>query len=813
MSKTKTPHIELNFTDEIHAGTPYDYDEIIFGLDKKIEMLSSKADSLDYLLAIASGLLCASLDILWVGELNLERGRNAADKKIDDVVVKMAKLTGYKGNDLQDAVAFLERNFPMASDKCMDSLGGPRQHHLRDFAHHPTPVGLAFSLLTQFTGKCYGTDASGKFIVVPVPDAGKFLIGEDIPQKLINGTIIWFFHLVSDMAGSSKTAILKGGTGIPGPLLSFAKELSALPIFKNQKEISQFLSMLFNGILFCRNDDSTILRFDLRTELGIVSELGRQALPVIANECIVRVFYFIRRLAVEVKEKNISRLKDVKTINWSKIKPSGNPTIDRMLTIATGVFTTVDISAAAMSDNFILNVNFVGVGRFAVAVGKDVSWYLKRRQLEKIRKVYEDLDYFTFGKKDAQFYANMGWGEGPDFFIIDAEETRILYNLEYYKALNDIEVTESPINKEALKSLKREWLNEWKKYITDGFPSFWQEESEEMAWYERGELLNKISQMSPEKNWFRIVLLELMLFEPFYTLSTVTNKKRETVPDPKYKDLQGIVGGYKKDQGDQFIESIFGGKDYYQPGYVKRLRKSYDKVLFDLNGGMKKPLTSIAFATVATAAAVLLAGAFAPGIAVALVGSQFPALGGAALTNASLAFLGGGALAAGGAGIAGGTAAIIGGGAVIGIGVGSGTAGIVNAISCGGKENSILQIAKLLVTVQETILNDDHNFSAACRIYEGHVQNLIDLAKDLVEIKIRKADMDKAAANEASSEIKRMENASEIMRTARRCLKKILSAYEDEVGAKNKAMLIGEESIQLLLPAPQERKMLCPAKE
>ena len=96
---------------------------------------------------------------------------------------------------------FLEKKFPIPSDRNTPDFGGGLQHHLRDFAHHPTIVGLIFSLLTQFTYKSYGTDIIGGFIVVDVPEAGKAFIGDDIPTKIIYGTVTWFFHLVSDVAG------------------------------------------------------------------------------------------------------------------------------------------------------------------------------------------------------------------------------------------------------------------------------------------------------------------------------------------------------------------------------------------------------------------------------------------------------------------------------------------------------------------------------------------------------------------------------------------------------------------------------------
>ena len=55
------------------------------------------------------------------------------------------------------------------------------------------------------------------------------------------------------------------------------------------------------------------VKFDLRTEIGVAHELGRQAIPVIVNESIVRGLYFARRLFTEIKESNVERVSDLKT--------------------------------------------------------------------------------------------------------------------------------------------------------------------------------------------------------------------------------------------------------------------------------------------------------------------------------------------------------------------------------------------------------------------------------------------------------------------------------------------------------------------
>lgn len=126
----------------------------------------------------------------------------------------------------------------------------------------------------------------------------------------------------------------------------------------------------------------------------MLSELGRQAIPVILGDITVRTFYFIRRLVIELKEH-----KDLKSVNWRNVVPFNNRTIARMLTVESGTFTAVDLMDAAIRSavevgpsvspvfwsKFVLKVNFVGIGRFAIAVGTDVGMGIKRQKLIKER--------------------------------------------------------------------------------------------------------------------------------------------------------------------------------------------------------------------------------------------------------------------------------------------------------------------------------------------------------------------------------------------------------------------------------------------
>lgn len=789
MDDKKELQVKLVPNNEMAIENKYDFDKIIFDLDSQVDLLSNQADKYDYLVSVGSGILCGLLDILWVGEFNLERGRTIANDKVDEFVKKTAKILGCKDNDLQSSVKFLEKKFPIPSDGNTPDFGGGLQHHLRDFAHHPTIVGLMFSLLTQFTSKSYGTDVNGCFMVVNVPEKSKAFIGKDVPTKILFGTLVWFFHLVSDMAGSSSSVEKSGGTGIPGPILALAKELSVLPVFKNLKvddnSLSVFLSKLFNGTLLAKHDKSgaiikdTVLKFDLRGELGVEIELGRQAIPVIANECIVRTFYFLRRFAMEMRANNVHSISDMENIDWAKVKPSNNLTIARMLTISTGVFTTLDIGEAVISQKYWVSVNYIGVGRFAIAIGEDVNWCLKARKVKKVKQMYEDIKRFSFSQSDKKIYERIGNDMDIDKLGLTVEQTEILYNLEYYKTLNDIKNTKLPINNDGVKQLKQEWLDEWKKYMARGFASFLQIEGVELHWYsDEKELIQKVEENEPNNTWFRLVLLEAMLFEPYYPLSLEKDKKGNDIPSRKYKELQNIISGYKKGVGDSYLDLIFSG-DYYTKGYINRLRKCYDKVLRELNEVLKTVLTSVTVTAGIAIVAIATAGAFAPAIAVALVGSNFAGLSGAALTSACLAYLGGGAIAIGGLGMAGGTAAIVGGGAILGLGVGAGVGGAVGAAGLMGKKNTIIQSAKLLVSIREIFLNDEHDVEYSNSIYEKYVQNITDIEKGLVELRLKADVASGREKKELKDKIKKTEESVEAMKIAQKSLLKFKTSFEE----------------------------------
>lgn len=389
--------------------------EKIAKLDNKIDRYTDHTDKIDCVFAASSGLLCGLIDAFFVGEFSFSNGMSIAKEKIEQKVIDTAKKYGYEGGkrgenkgifSLQGAIKYLEEKFKMPSDPLEHKFGGTRQHHLRDFSHHHSIIGLFFSILTQFTGKAYGTDSNGRFLILDVDNE---MIGKDMKRKWAIGVTDWALHLVSDMHGSNSTP--GAGTGIPGPILSFLKSISALPIFGKPKHVegeladpnflSKFCAKLYNGTLFASRDENGNLvpvKIDLRGEMAIANELGQQAKPVILNEVLVRSFYLIRRFFMEIKEKNVHSWKDLSKINWQKVVPCANRTINHMMLIASGTFVAVDFADAAIRSaiksgvephaflaNLALRINYPGIGRFVIALGAEECMIIKQNHLRTER--------------------------------------------------------------------------------------------------------------------------------------------------------------------------------------------------------------------------------------------------------------------------------------------------------------------------------------------------------------------------------------------------------------------------------------------
>ena len=365
---------------------------------------SLKLDKWDVIVSVSSGALTAAMDILWTSDISLTEAHKWGKEETDKFVQKTAKSRGYNGNDTAGAISFLEKEFPIPADELTNDFGGGYHHHLRDFSHHPTIVGLICSILTQFTGVGFGTDKQGNFTRIPISGFKK----KGLLESIYTGTIAWGMHMISDVAGSSSSArIGSEGTGLPGPMLSLLKELSSVPGLRAIKgkyqngnyNFSVECQKLFNGTLLGEHDENghiihkKELKFDLRTELGIAYEAinSKQHIPVLLCEGIVCAFYSIRRLINEIKQRGIRSLPELSSLDFSSFLPWKSDTLKHMRMISASAFSVVDITAAGIKAavnnkgnksgfalEFMQSVNYIGVLRLSTAALGEASFGLQK---------------------------------------------------------------------------------------------------------------------------------------------------------------------------------------------------------------------------------------------------------------------------------------------------------------------------------------------------------------------------------------------------------------------------------------------------
>lgn len=298
-------------------------------------------------------------------------------------------------------------------------------------------------------------------------------------------------------------------------------------------------------------------------------------------------------------------------------------------------------------------------------------------------------------------------------FGLTTKQAVILYSMEYIVTKNDIESTKDV----EVKKKKELWLQEWKKGIewhiitlpdgaaeriftdlSNGFMSYVDLERKKLQVY------------TP----MYLILLETVLFRPYYPLSAEDAKK-----------WKGLELNEKNSRQTYKTIAIWLNID---EKYPEQFQNSYKSAIKSLTGFWTKVLAGSLIGAIAVA---ITAGAAAPWIA-----AHFGAVGltGAAAITSGMAILGGGAVAAGGFGMAGGFAVIVGGGVLLGGALGSG-AGVMLATT---PEFTLSSAAKMEVVCKDIILGVQKDFVAMQEVLNSMVNLITELNEKVAELRMDK---------------------------------------------------------------------------
>lgn len=273
-------------------------------------------------------------------------------------------------------------------------------------------------------------------------------------------------------------------------------------------------------------------------------------------------------------------------------------------------------------------------------------------------------------------------------FGLTIEQTQVLFSLQRLITSGDCAYTLANgggvFTKSNAGENKQIWLKKWDKSIADylkevGGVKLYPLCTESAI----QELISLIDSKNETKIWKYMILLECVLYTPYYPL----NEGKDA-----YKQFKGL--SLAKDKRKEVLYSICSLLSI-NTKYIQLFENAYSKSIKSLSGYWTK-------IAMAAGVGMIL-------ILVAIVTFQYQiiaffaakGLSGAAAISAGLAALGGGAVSAGGLGMSGGIAVLIGGGSLFGIS--AGVAAGIGVASLGA--NAVLsEAAKMQVVLKEIVL-------------------------------------------------------------------------------------------------------------
>lgn len=621
-----------------------------------------KADKFDYLFAVFSGVVSFGVNKL-ITKNNKHNQEETEKNQLSKEDLKALINTLLKSYDYSNEN--LKKAEEQISDFLLDGANKVRNAHKYkqlavDFAHGLNYKALAFSILENIFGVKIGRDDNGNLAIERINN--KELIGSTLSKKVYLGIINWIIHesIVYDNKTEYKKEIndllkINGGIKKIKPII---KEIHDTNFYKDKEFDETKLYAWFAKEVNNAKEDDEFYDIEIR--------LNKETLPLFINKLLTRSYILIRAFINEIKEHDIRTIKGLQVIDLSNVFEESKRLVTRIDTVSVGVFEVCDIALATAltakecatnfatdlvskdylkiitrdlpnaAKVFVTNINIAGVFEFVTLIKADKDYII-----EDIKSIIEKPKEIKYKKQENISVSSESISK---IIGLNKPETKILYSLELQIIKNDIKRTKD--NKKQI--LKDEWRKEWmsKSQEALGLNKLYEEDEEKIykAFLTRASL--------NDDSWMYKIILELLTFKPYCQLNEDKNK---------YKSLKLVDNNYLK---DTFCQK----QPYVSYNEIQDIKKTFKKYQTIIGTDSKKNAILIATTLVVTIASAGAAFAFAPAIAVALVGGTYTSLSGAALTSASLALVGGGSLAAGGLGMAGGALIIAGGGALAGLG-------------------------------------------------------------------------------------------------------------------------------------------------
>ena len=396
------------------------------GVKNVNKYMFEKCDSTDYAIAVMAGVIAGVVDVVFVGKPGESILGSGVDKLTDKAVIYIAnlhkKMNGQGGEvrNIASAIRYFENNFEVNYDHKMttetDGLVTdltPSNHHYKSLGHSPDLIGLLFSVIDQFNQTATFM-SEGQLITVNTYGSGIELRGNNLVSKIFCGICNWFFHIMSDVAGSTSSRnALGGGRGkgvsIPGMELFNICNFGSFHTAKGEVlTLAQSMVKVYES------------GYDLR--FG-----ATMAIPVIIQDLLIRVLWVIRARYDKGRE-------------WKDCIPnSSHGDLRVMLITGDATLCVIDgLDAAIRSGGdfvqFVLRLNYIAWFKLIKMVIKEVTIRCKL-SLEYLELELKIID------EDIQEYIRKLDNIDMEYVELELESLHSM-NVQLLEAKNDKELTQ-----------------------------------------------------------------------------------------------------------------------------------------------------------------------------------------------------------------------------------------------------------------------------------------------------------------------------------------------------------------------------------
>ncbi len=350
-------------------------------ITEKLEKYANHADRYDYMVAVAGGILCGTFDAQTADVIS--RILKAADFDFEG---KGRKILGNLAESVEG-----DRDKTSISGLFCNILGSCMNKNIKGIHVTNRETGQEEFSLSKGVVVIGGTVINSFLTWLAAERKPEEIDKSDFPE-----TIKKILHEVNNRQNVRK--FLKNPHipeinqknlekwGVPAIFISLVESHLA-DVNKSMRKVKSFPKNTIHGW----TEKFPTIRLDSE----FLEKTGNQILSVLANEIIVRGFYFIRHLMMEMDSCG-----DIELVDWNKVIPFDNRTVTRMMSVASLTFTAADMSTAAVraalesggnaavfAAKYAVNINVVGVGRAIIAVTKDVSMEWEEADLIRERRI------------------------------------------------------------------------------------------------------------------------------------------------------------------------------------------------------------------------------------------------------------------------------------------------------------------------------------------------------------------------------------------------------------------------------------------